>query len=324
MASDRRARGRSGARRDHDCPQQARMARPASLHPRAVGRDPAVDGGTAGDGPRHPARRAARPGRVRAFEHRGVRWSAGQRDREAPARRTRRVAGRGAAAHRRRRAAVAERKAKAPRLVSGGSAVEGPGPDVPADTSNVSEVVHEGQENVCGGALPPWRVGGAVMSRRLVFFDCETTGPDPYEDRIVELAVRAQGKHPVVTRINPGRPIPPKASAIHGITDADVADAPRFEEIAADVQRMIDGHVLVGYNCIRFDTILLDAELRRAGQSGCIDFPEVDLYQVGLRSEPRTLAGAVKRFLGRDLEDAHTAAADTEVLSERSEERRVG
>lgn len=154
------------------------------------------------------------------------------------------------------------------------------------------------------------------MSRRLVFFDCETTGTDPYEDRIVELAVRAQGKHPVVTRINPGRPIPPEASAIHGITDADVADAPRFEEIAADVQRTIDGHVLVGYNCIRFDTILLDAELRRAGQSGCIDFPEIDLYQVWQRSEPRTLAGAVKRFLGRDLEDAHTAAADTEVLSE--------
>lgn len=154
------------------------------------------------------------------------------------------------------------------------------------------------------------------MSRRLVFFDCETTGVDPYQDRIVELAIHVSGMHPVTTRINPGRPIPPEASAVHGITDEDVSDAPRFEEIAADVQRTIEGCVLVGYNCIRFDTILLDAELRRAGQSGCIDFPEIDLYQVWQRSEPRTLTGAVKRFLGRDLDDAHSAAADASVLRE--------
>jgi hypothetical protein len=85
---------------------------------------------------------------------------------------------------------------------------------------------------------------------------------------------------------------------------------------------MVEGAVLCGYNIRRFDTLLLDAELRRAGKRGLprddngkIATPEVDLYQLWVRHEARTLAGAAARFAGVTMGDeAHSASADTDVL----------
>lgn len=153
---------------------------------------------------------------------------------------------------------------------------------------------------------------------RYVGFDLETTGTDPYEDRIVELAVvpmnprTGEPEEAWATLVNPGRPIPPGATDAHGITDEQVADAPGFEELADRVQRIVDDSVLVGYNSRRFDTVLLDAELRRVGRPG-VDLTraqEIDVYELWWHLEPRTLTGAVKRFLGRSFEDAHEAEAD--------------
>lgn len=180
---------------------------------------------------------------------------------------------------------------------------------------------------------------GAPDEGRLLYFDLETTGTDPESDRIVELAaVGPDEEEPLVRRYNPGRPIPPGATAVHGISDDDVADAPAFEEEAGWVQELIEGRVLCGYNIRSFDTVMLDLELRRAGQPG-VDLDrvrEVDLLRVweemeggvrtaGERSSgpdgrggddaPRwTLSHAVRRYLGRDLEGAHSAAGDTRVL----------
>jgi DNA polymerase-3 subunit epsilon len=123
---------------------------------------------------------------------------------------------------------------------------------------------------------------------------------------------------------HPGVRIPEEASRVHGITDRDVADAPRFAEAAAEMQGMFEGRTLCGYNVRAFDTPLLDAELRRAGQPG-LDLEsveEIDLYRVWTALEPaegsgyRTLERAVERYLGRTLVDAHAAAADTRVLPE--------
>lgn len=184
-----------------------------------------------------------------------------------------------------------------------------------------------------------------------LYFDLETTGLDPYTARIVELAAVEEGaaeepapdveegedeaaahqlnlrlaleREPtVLRRYHPGVSIPAGASAVHGITDRDVAEAPRFEEEAAELQRLFEGRVLCGYNVRAYDTPLLDAELRRAGQPG-LDLEgvsEIDLYRVWCRLEPseergsRTLEAAVRRYLGRTLEDAHAAAADALVL----------
>ncbi|MFP3947117.1 MAG: exonuclease domain-containing protein [Longimicrobiales bacterium] len=165
---------------------------------------------------------------------------------------------------------------------------------------------------------------------RAFFFDLETTGTDPYGDRVVEIAAVVADRHgagwEVVARwqhlVHPGRFIPEAATAVHGISDDDVADAPIFEELAPQIQEAVRGCVLVGYNIRAFDTVLLDRELRLAGEDGLerdewdrIVVPEVDLYEVWRRSEPRTLEEALFRFAGIDLGDrAHGAEADTEGL----------
>lgn len=159
-------------------------------------------------------------------------------------------------------------------------------------------------------------------SPRLLYLDFEGTGTDPLNDRIVEMAF-ASADGAWVARINPGIPIPPETTAIHGIGDADVADAPTFQSLAGKVQLLVEGRVLVGYNNRRYDTLLLDAELRRAGERGLprdsdgrFAVLEIDLYQLWHRHEARTLTGAAKRFAGVDLgEDAHSADADTRVLA---------
>ena len=73
------------------------------------------------------------------------------------------------------------------------------------------------------------------LNRPIVFFDLETTGLNPATDRIVEMALvklLPGGKRETfVRRINPGRPIPAETTAIHGISDEDVKDAPEFRQI---------------------------------------------------------------------------------------------
>ncbi len=160
----------------------------------------------------------------------------------------------------------------------------------------------------------------------MLFFDLETTGTDPDTDRIVEMAVLDPTTEPgeLTLLFDPGVPIPPGASAVHGIHDEDVRGEPRFSERAAEIQAMFRGRRLCGYNSRSFDTPFLDAALRRAGQPG-LDLEtveEIDLYRVWTAVEPgerpgdRTLGAAVERHLGRFHLDAHAAAGDARVLAE--------
>lgn len=157
--------------------------------------------------------------------------------------------------------------------------------------------------------------------RRVIFFDLETTGTDPYVDRICEFAF-LDGPDSLVERVNPGVPIPAEATAVHGISDADVADSHPFVYWAPTIQALVHDAVLCGFNSRRFDTVLLHNELLRAGEEGLpldsvgrIMQPEIDLYELWLRHENRKLVTAAKRFGGIELgEDAHAADADTRVL----------
>lgn len=157
----------------------------------------------------------------------------------------------------------------------------------------------------------------------MIFFDLETTGTDPETDRIVELAALFDDdRGSYHRRFNPGVPIPAGASAVHGITDDDVADEPPFREEAPRLQAMFEDEVLCGYNIRSFDTPLLHTELRRAGQPGfdLDEVPEVDLMRVWEELEGDAegrgwkLADAVERFLETTLEDAHSAMGDAAVL----------
>lgn len=150
----------------------------------------------------------------------------------------------------------------------------------------------------------------------LVFFDLETTGINIVKDRIVEICyvkVWPNGKEESRTyRVNPGMPIPPESTAIHGITDEDVKDCPTFKEIAKTLASQIEGCDLAGYNSNRFDIPLLAEELLRAGVD--IDLNRrkfIDVQTIFHKMEQRTLTAAYKFFCDKNLEDAHTAEADT-------------
>lgn len=154
------------------------------------------------------------------------------------------------------------------------------------------------------------------LKRPLVFFDLETTGIDIAVDRIVEIAlirIEPNGTEKIYEkRINPGIPIPPQVTEIHGISNADVANSPTFKEVAKEVAKHLEGSDLAGYNSNKFDIPLLAEELLRAG----VDFDLrrcrfVDVQNIFHKMEKRTLVAAYKFYCNSELENAHSALADT-------------
>src|ERR1041385_7531183 len=116
-----------------------------------------------------------------------------------------------------------------------------------------------------------------------VALDLETTTPSPASARIIEMTlvridkdVRARGGF--TQRLNPGTPIPPDSTQIHGIKDTDVHDQPRFEAIAGRVQAFLRDATLIAYNGRRFDVPVLHRHLRQAGQLGVQANPVLDPY----------------------------------------------
>ncbi len=157
-----------------------------------------------------------------------------------------------------------------------------------------------------------------TLDRPIVFFDLETTGVNVVTDRIVQIgALRYEPGTPEPQRlnmlINPGVEIPAETTAVHGITDADVADAPRFKAVADELLAFFDGADVGGYNVGRFDLPLIMEEFDRCGLDfGADDRRVVDAMEVFFRMEPRTLAGALKFFCDEDMANAHDAMADIE------------
>ncbi len=154
------------------------------------------------------------------------------------------------------------------------------------------------------------------LKNPIVFLDLETTGVDPAKDRIVEISlvkVFPDGTKEVKTRrINPEMPIPPEATAVHGITDEDVKDCPRFREIAKSLAAYIEGCDFGGFNSNKFDIPVLAEEFLRAGVD--IDLKKrkmVDVQNIFHKMEQRTLVAAYKFYCNKDLENAHSAEADT-------------
>jgi DNA polymerase-3 subunit epsilon len=160
-----------------------------------------------------------------------------------------------------------------------------------------------------------------LLKRPLVFFDLETTGIDPARDKIVEIAlVRVDpdgGRVAMTRRINPERPIPAEATAVHGITDADVSDAPTFRQVAREILDVIRDADLAGFNIRRFDVPLLDREFRDCALDLALASRRiVDAMTIFHKKEPRDLTAAVRFFLDRDHAGAHDAGADVEASIE--------
>ena len=159
------------------------------------------------------------------------------------------------------------------------------------------------------------------LKRPIVFFDLETTGVDTAKDRIVEISmvkVMPDGEEIIKTRrINPQMHIPEDATAVHGITDEDVKDAPTFAQIAKSLSQFIEGCDFGGFNSNRFDLPMLVEEFLRAGVD--VDFKKrkfIDVQNIFHKMEQRTLVAAYKFYCDKELDGAHSAEADTKATYE--------
>lgn len=179
------------------------------------------------------------------------------------------------------------------------------------------------------------------FDRPLAFLDFETTGVKVKEDRILEVGMHLifpvydeSGKWVSIQRetksfrVNPGIPIPEGATAVHGITDDDVRDLPKFNDplpktphmtVAQGIHYVLcynkDGEFepkdLIGFNSNRFDFPLLLNEFWRVGIDWDYSLHRfIDVGNIFKIMFPRTLSEAIKLYLGKDHSEAHSAEAD--------------
>lgn len=154
-----------------------------------------------------------------------------------------------------------------------------------------------------------------ILTRPLVFFDLETTGLNHTTDRIVEICmikINTDLTREVKRKlINPEKNIAADNSAIHGITNEMVKDAPTFKQVANEIRQFMDGADWGGYNSNKFDIPFLMESFLRVGLNWDItDKIFVDVQHVFHKKEPRNLAAAYKFYCHKTLENAHTAEAD--------------
>lgn len=160
------------------------------------------------------------------------------------------------------------------------------------------------------------------LDRPLVFFDTETTGLAIRNDRIIQLGYAKyypDGREPEEKTylFNPEMPIPAQASAVHGISDEMVADAPLFVEQADELFQVFKNSYLSGFNISGFDLPLIKEEFARAKLAFSYKTEDiVDAKIIYHCLEPRTLSSAYKFYCGKSHDEAHDAMADVRASAE--------
>ena len=157
------------------------------------------------------------------------------------------------------------------------------------------------------------------MDQKFAFVDIETTGSNPVQNRVIEIAiVRVHGVE-IVDRwsclINPGIPIPSFIQSFTGINTEMLIDKPIFEEIADEILQRLDGYVFVAHN-VRFDYGFLKNEFRRIGKT----FNAKQLCTVKLSRSlypdfrKHSLDAVMERFDFEPVTDRHRALGDADLL----------
>ena len=169
--------------------------------------------------------------------------------------------------------------------------------------------------------IPSAKFSVLELRRPLLFFDLETTGIDVVTSRIVQIALlqvfEDGSSREWDSLVNPTVPIPPATTAVHGITDEMVKDAPTFQELAPLLAPIFLESDLGGYNSTHFDVPMLLEEFARVGYKINLDeHVLLDAHLIFTQKEPRTLTAAYRYYCQSELENAHSAMADTRAAAE--------
>lgn len=153
------------------------------------------------------------------------------------------------------------------------------------------------------------------INRPICFFDIEATGTNIVKDRIIEISFLKiypnNNKEEKTWLLYPGISIPANVTAMHGISNDDVANKPTFKMIAGDIYKIIENSDLAGYNCNNFDIPLLAEELLRAGFNFNISkHNSIDVKVIFHKMEPRSLTAAYKYYCNKELIEAHRSKYD--------------
>ncbi len=155
----------------------------------------------------------------------------------------------------------------------------------------------------------------ALASRTLAFLDTETTGLSAwFGDRICEIAILRYRGDEIIdsfdTLVNPGRPISPGAARVNGLTDAELAEAPSFAEIADRLVPLLENAILVGHN-VSFDLGFLSSEFQRLGKQ-LPPLEGIDTLQLARTyfTFPSNSLQAIAETLQIERKGAHRALAD--------------
>ena len=154
------------------------------------------------------------------------------------------------------------------------------------------------------------------LEKPLCVFDLETTGLNISKDRIVQIAILkiypSGKKEELNLLINPEMNISDSNSAIHGVTNEMVKDAPTFKDAGSEIVAFIGTSDLAGYNSNKFDIPVLAEEFLRADIEFDLSTKDcVDIQNIFHKMEQRTLVAAYKFYCSKELTNAHDAMADT-------------
>ena len=157
-----------------------------------------------------------------------------------------------------------------------------------------------------------------MLAPKLAFIDVETTGANPVVDRVTEIAILRVEDGELVERwsslVNPGRPIPQNIQSLVGISDAMVADAPAFSELADGIRALFDGCVFVAHNA-RFDYGFIKNEFSRIGEK--FDAPVLCTVKLSRALFPQHHRHGLDALIERHglvCTARHRAMGDTEAL----------
>lgn len=154
------------------------------------------------------------------------------------------------------------------------------------------------------------------LKKPLVFLKVATTGMEPFKrrdsdkpaDKIIEISIikiDTNREVKVATKlVNPEMPIPQEATAINGLTDADVAGAAPFRDIASNLYSFIGDSDFAGFSITHFDLKFLTEELNNAGlEFTTVGRKIIDLSSIFNTMEKRDFRAAVEKYVGKNLDD---------------------